>query len=1284
MGQVTSAIGPGAPTFQSGAPETTSSEKEAAPRVLQVFRSAIFKGREVLLYEKRIADTGKYEVRLQTLHPDQRKVDDMLVATQDAPAKDSDFGYSSDMTRKLKETVRRMNGRGNVVDPKGDVNVGNPWDALVGGSLDLLVGTGQTILGLPEKLIDSSVAFGGSLGAMAEATFSGITGLDAPTNGLSNTLNVERRAQFGEDSSVDNFFDGIRRDAAKNVGADPDSFMFKAGEFLSMFVPSGKKAKGKSSPDGRPVGAPGGPTLNRGLAPDFVRDVKAGIETAPKAQVVETVRSMTPEFIEGMRQRTPDVFKALVDRLTQFSGDPDAGAALARLSPRTAAVVPKVTGDQVSPPRLRPASDVPQTRPATGMTGEELAVKIGKAAYPFSGFQPLVYGDVTAGQQQAMIDNGGQNRLVSIAIPFSYQDPGGLVTDGALLYRGIDVGAVGQGFAGALKNLNASASFDVSEDALAVLAGSGLSKKGIDQRIKATTEQSEDRTEGARPSQPQPPDTQAPPSEAGGDGGSNGGGIRRPGTAAPEPDPEENRPRTQPPQFGLTPAGLISPSLDAARKNTPTGPSAPFVAVTPITQEGVNVPDPTGASNGFTVTPSGRVARNDPPPVQSETVPSFPDATDSPDFSDQYRPIYRGAMRGVRSQMAARARALEDAHRANRDLVKQAKRLVSDQRASLREAERELRKWDQDPSPIRDRPRADLVANVEARKAELEDATHVLAGAEKRVRDNDIRVLSPSLGLSVADLDRAAGQGPSGLEYGELHRSAPFFNTRTIKSLFKNRAAIGQAISNGDMTRLRQLIGEAMGLSMHNLQGLQSPTLATDNVGQALARADDLVPQADLPLTATNTQLKRSYLQITSQTLHARPDLFLPVIRDGVTNYRLNVEPVDLPTGQSGFFGSSRSEQYYRLGADWDIDKAAQITEVPFIMRNQQEWKRSDGADMRIPKGAILPKEFVDAVNGRIGNVEANLRIFSAPGKPLSEGWKVDIPFENRLDRRVNEAAGGTRTTPEGENGTPINPVDVLTAPLKLEGQHTIRSIKTFSIGAVVDDVLRLVSGGPGGQQAFLAQHPEIAATAFLIKRVFPKAQVVTGALPRPLETPSARMEEGPVRVELLTPAGDAVTPAFNPKRILKINDTGRLKSDADLANGGRSEPTRRGHVTPSPIGRLESIKVGAPDGQTRDQTLVLINKSSYATMVPDALAIALEGGALPRGGKAAISDYLQSLPKGPETALSQIDFERLHLLLEQQTEGTSVRGMVRVELLKLMRAMRDADISTGIGISSQ
>lgn len=1262
MGNSISLDGSNAPTLHASVAIAQTADTLPKPRVLQVFKSAVFKSREAVLYEHQNPQTDRYEIRVRTLHPDARKIDDMLVAERDTPAKDSDFGYSSQLTRSLKATVRRLNAEANVIPRPSPITVGNPWDALVGGGLDLVVGTVQTVVGLPEKLLDSSIAFGGSVGALAEATFSEITGIDAPADGLSNTLNAERRSQFAEDSSVDAVFNDVRRATARRLAADPDSVMFKAGEYLSMFVQFGKKGKGKTAEPG-PRQLPGqspGPALNRGLDPDFVRQVKSGIEAAPKSEVIAAVGNMTPEFVHAMRQRTPDVYDAIVARLRQFGNDQDVMSALARLSGASSAapVRPRIPADPV-PGRLPPAADAsPPPRPA--VSGAQMAQQIGQNAYPFSGIKPLVYGDVVAAQQQAMLDNAGQNRLVSVAVPFSYRDPSGLTAKGALLYRGVDVAQVKDGLGGALSNLANTASFEVPTHTRSVLAGSGLSLRGLDQRIGAT-------------------------------GGGEPAGWADPrqqdDTPTTRPEPVDNMFGTPGSQGGQSSDAPVSPSLDRARRNTPTGPSAPFAAVTPKTPAQVNVPDPLGQSGGFTLTPSGKVQRNDPPPQTQTDALQIPDAitdtnTPPPGFSDQYKPIYKGVMQGVRSNMAHRARALEDAHRANRDLVNEAKRHVGAQRQELRHAEQALRQWDRDPSPLRTVPREQLVADVDARRSHLEAAENLLATAEKKVRDNDVRLLSPSVGISVGEIMAALDRNPAGVAFGELHRSAPFFNLRTFKSLLGNRAALGQAISTGDVTRLRQIVGEAMGLSMHNLQGLRSPTLATDNIQGGIEKADDLVSQVDVPVSVTNMQLQRSYLQITSQTLHSRPDLFVPTIQNGVTNYALNVEPVELAAGQSGFFGSSQSPQYYRLAADWDIDKAAKITETPFIMSNQQEWKRVDGADMRIPKGAILPKEFVDRVNARIGDVEANLRIFSAPGKPLSSGWKIDIPFENRLDRQVNQTLGQERTNPVGPNEKPINPVDVLTAPFALEGRHTVRSIKTFSLDAVVDDVLTLAAGGKANRALFLAHHPEIAAAAVIIKSVFPKAQVVTGALPRPLERPSAQVENGPVRVELLTPAGDAITPTFNPKRILKITDTGKLASDADLPNGGRSEPTRRGHVTPSPIGQLTSISVGGPEGITRDKTLVLMGQG-YATMVPEALAVSLEGKTLPPGGARQIIDFLDTLPQQPDGPLGAVDFEQLKSLLRQQQEGTSVRGMARVELLLLMRELRDADISTGIGVSA-
>ncbi len=294
--------------------------------VLQTFNSKDWQGKEFVLYQVQNQVTGNWEVRVIA----QREglwVPDATVFESNRPVTPEDFGKDGLIWDRVVQGVEDLyapeNNRGTFEQGQLD---GNAWDFLGGGFLKPVFTLGGQIASIPETAVRGTVALGGGIAKIWEDLVDdGISLInpdyDGTRTGINNPLHYEALSQAATgQNQTQAFVDSIEKEIADFLHLDLNS---KQSEFGEVFVPMilflGKR--------------PGTTTTVARLQGNFGPEDLANLtRSAPRAEVIRVVNSVSDDALRAGFEQLPDVVAALRHNLLRTPPDAAAQATLNRIN----------------------------------------------------------------------------------------------------------------------------------------------------------------------------------------------------------------------------------------------------------------------------------------------------------------------------------------------------------------------------------------------------------------------------------------------------------------------------------------------------------------------------------------------------------------------------------------------------------------------------------------------------------------------------------------------------------------------------------------------------------------------------------------------------------------------------------------------------------------------------------------------------------------------------------------------------------------------------------------
>lgn len=247
---------------------------------------------------------------------------------------------------------------------------------------------------------------------------------------------------------------------------------------------------------------------------------------------------------------------------------------------------------------------------------------------------------------------------------------------------------------------------------------------------------------------------------------------------------------------------------------------------------------------------------------------------------------------------------------------------------------------------------------------------------------------------------------------GAAYRGSVFGGLETVRQLWLSREGIVDAASRGDMRQLGDIFSNAFGIGQRLGEDFVDPQLVRRwgmfgfGSGTALQfKADTLADQAQRSFLGQDTAFifepvpSKNRIEADLPALNPGNASITPYGRTGILtgSVRLNVTPTTLQGGQTDIFGNSSGE-FYVLNRDLKVDKALKeiyigklqtpVADTPGI-----EYRAESSGQIIIPAGSVLPSQFVDIVNRRVGAPS-----FSVSFR-LPEGSRVEVSDLHRLNR---------------------------------------------------------------------------------------------------------------------------------------------------------------------------------------------------------------------------------------------------------------------------------------------
>lgn len=309
--------------------------------------------------------------------------------------------------------------------------------------------------------------------------------------------------------------------------------------------------------------------------------------------------------------------------------------------------------------------------------------------------------------------------------------------------------------------------------------------------------------------------------------------------------------------------------------------------------------------------------------------------------------------------------------------------------------------------------------------------------------------LRPETAKSLLDLVRdkidlrigATAQIASPVAGGAAYRGSVFGGIETVRQLWLYREGIADAASRGDMRQLGDIFSRAFGIGQRIGEDFVDPQIVRNwgmmGFGSASIlqfKADTLADQARKSFLGQDTafifEADASKNRIVSDAPALSPGdtSNQPGQLTGVVtgNVRLNVTPTTLSAGQTDIFGNSNGE-FFVLNRDLKVDKALKeiylgklktpVADTPGI-----EYRAESSGQIIIPAGSVLPSQFVDIVNRRVGGPSFSIRF------GLPEGSRVGVSDLHRF----NQAPSSDKPTAV-QVGTLLSPSMIDPATVKAD-----------------------------------------------------------------------------------------------------------------------------------------------------------------------------------------------------------------------------------------------------------
>ena len=529
-------------------------------------------------------------------------------------------------------------------------------------------------------------------------------------------------------------------------------------------------------------------------------------------------------------------------------------------------------------------------------------------------------------------------------------------------------------------------------------------------------------------------------------------------------------------------------------------------------------------------------------------------------------------------------------------------------------------------------------------------------------------------------------QGSASLPLGPFKPLAGSLNVgvRSITYAWKNRTDIkdvamtvlrGGGLPQESRDKLSKFVAGAVGINV--------PAIGLKGGGRDATLGGD----AKLPLGATDTmRLRVPTLQASAHDgmvgrtshgvgvdMHNAEYSYTRLVNpeagpDPVVGYvtakaplRLNVDRAELPPGQRDAFGSA-SQEHYRLASDLKIDDLTiGVSGGPGFIEHEYP---TSGADVVIPAGSYLPREFVDNLRARLNGATAEMTVpvrqserernislagqfkqaAQQPGRAPEPGKvKVDSPSIRRFSSTGVDYGDQSKRIHVNFSATEqvlFMPLQALNSGMKmLSGgrlglPEAVTAPKT--IPGVWSPVDALVSKHDFRKQA--EQLVSAGVSTF-------KLSNYAGALPEPLRTLATRiLPSGQVQIQATFPGSS--DPKYASSGV-KRNETSVVGLGR---NGGLVSDDKRAHDRTAPAGPSMDV----PSWTVRPLTV--------------------EVSQVPVGGKQQLETWLNGLDLPPGSAKAQAVERFREAVLPKLSDTKAILGPERDGMRALIQELLRPD----------
>ncbi|WP_227270735.1 glutamate cyclase domain-containing protein [Roseobacter weihaiensis] len=318
------------------------------PETLQIFSSDDFRGREFVLYQVRNSQTGEWEARILSAHPDKLVADILVYSSKDKLTR-ADFGKQQPAWQGLLDAEEKLNAPQNVADIVQG-NDGNLAGNTAGGALlGNVFGLIKTVAMIPEGIGRPALWLVKNPLRITEKLQDILLPGDQTTTGTDNPLNYEAGRRFADGNWLGGKVQQLEDQIGDLLNVDTHSIEYQIGAFI------GGVALAKLN------GGRGG-NRNEGSSPKLPGKIDAdsfaqSVRNAPVDEVIAGLARVPDEALQTGLVEMPAVSRALKTRLRPLAGrSPAAAQALNRLNSLS-----QPTGAPNAPPRDISQRAAPQT-----------------------------------------------------------------------------------------------------------------------------------------------------------------------------------------------------------------------------------------------------------------------------------------------------------------------------------------------------------------------------------------------------------------------------------------------------------------------------------------------------------------------------------------------------------------------------------------------------------------------------------------------------------------------------------------------------------------------------------------------------------------------------------------------------------------------------------------------------------------------------------------------------------------------------------------------------------